>query len=510
MSGGGGSLRLVLGDQLTAGVSSLADLDPARDVVLMVEVASETSYVPHHKQKITFILSAMRHFAGELAAQGVKVDYVKLDDTDNTGSFSDEVARAIQRHRPSRLIVTEPGEYRVRQFMLDWQDAFGLPVEIRDDTRFFSSPAEFTQWAEGKKQLRMEFFYREMRRKTGLLMEGADPIGGQWNFDSENRKSLPKGSHLPTRLRFEPDAITQDVVRMVGERFTRHPGDLEPFGWPVTRADALSALDHFIDIALPSFGDVQDAMKQGESFLYHALISPMLNVGLLLPEEVCRRAEFAYHSGHAPLNAVEGFIRQILGWREYVRGLYWLKMPDYATGNALNAHRPLPAFYWTGDTSMNCLRQCVGDTMRNAYAHHIQRLMVLGNFALLAGINPAEVEEWFLAVYADAFEWVELPNVHGMALFADGGVMASKPYAASGAYIDRMSDYCSGCAYSPKEKLGAKACPFNYLYWDFLARNRPTLGGNQRLAMPYRTLATMPFEKREQIAKEAKDFLDGL
>jgi deoxyribodipyrimidine photolyase-related protein len=261
---------------------------------------------------------------------------------------------------------------------------------------------------------------------------------------------------------------------------------------------------------LPSFGDVQDAMKQGEGFLFHALISPMLNIGLLVPDEVCRKAEAAYHTGHAPLNAVEGFIRQILGWREYVRGLYWLKMPNYSEGNALNANRPLPAFYWSGATAMNCLKQCVGDTMRNAYAHHIQRLMVLGNFALLAGITPSEVEEWFLAVYADAFEWVELPNVHGMALFADGGIMASKPYAASGAYIDRMSDYCADCAFSPKEKLGPKACPFNYLYWDFLARNRPALSNNQRLAMPYRTLAAMSFEKRQQIAVEAKDFLDGL
>ena len=510
MTGSEGSLRLILGDQLTHSISSLNGIDPACDVVLMVEVATETTYVPHHMQKIAFILSAMRHFAEELTERGIRVDYVTLDHPDNTGSFSGEVERAIQRHRPTQLIVTEPGEYRVRQVLDDWQDAFGLPVHIREDTRFFSAPAEFARWAEGKKQLRMEFFYREMRRKTGLLMEGSDPIGGQWNFDSENRKSLPKGSILPERARFSPDAITREVLALVGERFTRHPGDLESFGWPVTRREAIEALDHFIDICLPSFGDVQDAMKQGESFLYHALLSPMLNVGLLLPDEVCRKAEVAYQQGHAQLNAVEGFIRQILGWREYVRGLYWLKMPDYAEGNVLNAHRPLPAFYWTGETPMNCLRQCVGDTMRNAYAHHIQRLMVLGNFALLAGISPAEVEEWFLAVYADAFEWVELPNVHGMALFADGGVMASKPYAASGAYIDRMSDYCGSCAYSPKEKLGPKACPFNYLYWDFLARNRPTLGGNQRLAMPYRTLATMPFEKREQIASEAKEFLDRL
>ena len=505
-----GRLRLILGDQLSHNISSLSDIDINHDVVLMVEVQTETNYVPHHKQKIVVVLSAMRHFAQELEERGIRVDYVKLDDADNTGSFSGEVERAIRRHQPQSLIVTEPSEYRVRQFMDDWHDAFGLPVAILEDTRFFSSPAEFSKWADGKKQLRMEFFYREMRRKTGLLMNGGEPVGEQWNFDSENRKALPKGLKLPKRLRSAPDTITRDVMALVGERFTRHPGELKLFEWPVTCADALLALDHFIEVCLPSFGDVQDAMKQDESFLFHALISPMLNIGLLLPDEVCRKAEAAYHNGHAPLNAVEGFIRQILGWREYVRGLYWLKMPSYEKSNALNANRPLPEFYWTGDTSMNCLKQCVGDTMQHAYAHHIQRLMVLGNFALLAGITPAEVEEWFLAVYADAFEWVELPNVHGMALFADGGIMASKPYAASGAYIDRMSDYCGHCAFSPKEKLGPKACPFNYLYWDFLARNRPVLEGNQRLAMPYRTLAAMPFEKRHQIAAEAKAFLEAL
>jgi len=504
------SLRLILGDQLSHTISSLNKIDIERDLVLMVEVATETTYVPHHKQKIVLVLSAMRHFAQELIERGIRVEYVRLDHVENTGSFSGEVERAIKKHKPERVIVTEPSEFRVRQFMDDWQDAFALPIHILEDTRFFSTPNEFAKWAEGKKQLRMEFFYREMRRKTGLLMKGNEPIGEQWNFDHDNRKALPKGLIVPTRRRFERDAITSDVIKMVGERFARHPGEITGFGWPVTRIDALAALDHFIDECLPSFGDVQDAMKQGESFLFHALISPMLNVGLLLPDEVCRKAEAAYHSGHAPLNAVEGFIRQILGWREYVRGLYWLKMPDYAEGNALHANRPLPAFYWTGDTSMNCLKQCVGDTMQNAYAHHIQRLMVLGNFALLAGINPREVEEWFLAVYADAFEWVELPNVHGMALFADGGVMASKPYAASGSYIDRMSDYCSDCTFSPKEKLGAKACPFNYLYWDFLARNRPVLSNNQRLAMPYRSLAVMSFEKRQQIASEAKEFLDSL
>jgi deoxyribodipyrimidine photolyase-related protein len=405
---------------------------------------------------------------------------------------------------PERVVVTEPGEWRVREMMREWG------TEILEDERFFATPARFARWADGRKQLRMEFFYREMRRASGLLMEGDEPTGGQWNFDHDNRKALPKDVKPPKRIRFEPDAITREVIAMVAQRFADHFGDLEPFGWAVTREGALEALDHFITACLPRFGDYQDAMKQGNGFLYHSVISPYLNVGLLTPREVCEQAEAAWKKGAAPLNAVEGFIRQILGWREYVRGLYWLKMPEYAETNFLNAKRPLPAFYWTGETAMNCMAQAIGDTKRTAYAHHIQRLMVTGNFALLAGIEPAQVEEWYLLGYADAFEWVELPNTHGMALFADGGIMASKPYAASGAYMDRMSDYCDGCTYDPDVKIGKNACPFNILYWDFLMRNEDALKGNPRMAMPYRTLAKMEPGRRAQIAAEAMAFLDGL
>jgi deoxyribodipyrimidine photolyase-related protein len=497
------TLRIVLGDQLTRGLSSLRDYQPG-DTVLMMEVAEEASYVSHHKQKLTLIFSAMRHFAGELRAQGLTVDYIRLDDPANTGSFTGEVQRAITRHRPSSIIVTEPGEWRVMEMMKGWG------AEIRNDDRFFASPASFAAWAHGRKQLRMEFFYRDMRRASRLLMEGDEPAGGQWNFDHDNRKSLPKHVDPPKRQRFAPDAITQEVMAMVAQRFASHFGDLEPFGWAVTRDDALEALDHFITACLPNFGDYQDAMKQDNVFLYHAVISPYLNIGLITPREICESAEAAWRSGRAPLNAVEGFIRQILGWREYVRGLYWLKMPGYAETNALDAHRPLPDFYWTGKTEMNCLAQAIGDTKRHAYAHHIQRLMVTGNFALLAGLSPREVEQWYLLVYADAFEWVELPNTHGMALFADGGIMASKPYAASGAYIDRMSDYCNHCRYKPDVKLGPKACPFNYLYWDFLLRNEQHLKSNPRMAMPYRTLAKMEPDRKAEIARQAKVFLDGL
>ena len=504
------TLRVVLGDHLTRDISSLADIDPSRDIVLMMEVMEEATYVPHHKQKIVFVLSAMRHFAEGLQSEGIAVDYVALDAPGNLGSFTDELVRAVERHRPERVVVTEPGEYRVLSMMRKWHDLLGVPIEIREDDRFFCSLSDFTRWAEGRTQLRMEFFYREMRRKTAVLMDGEAPAGGAWNFDQDNRKPLPRDARLPTRRRFEPDSVTQGVMQMVGDRFASHFGSLAAFGWAVTRPDALEALDHFITVCLPSFGDYQDAMKQGNAFLHHAVISPYLNVGLLTAREVCARAEKAWRTGAAPLNAVEGFIRQILGWREYVRGLYWLKMPGYAESNALHATRDLPGFYWTGETTMNCLAQVIGDTQRHAYAHHIQRLMVIGNFALLAGLAPRKVEAWYLLVYADAFEWVELPNTHGMALFADGGVMASKPYAASGAYIDRMSDYCTRCAYDPKRKTGEKACPFNYLYWDFLARNEERLKGNPRLAMPYRTLARMDAERRAAISADARRFLSTL
>ncbi|WP_349371090.1 cryptochrome/photolyase family protein [Salinarimonas sp.] len=504
------TLRLLLGDQLTRSIASLTDLDPDHDVVLMVEVWEEATYVRHHKQKIAFLFSAMRHFAEALRAEGISVDYVRLDDAENAGSFGAELARAVARHAPDRVVVTEPGEWRVLQMMRDWREELGPPVEIRDDNRFLATKAEFAAWAGAKKQLRMEFFYREMRRKTGFLMEGGEPVGGQWNFDAENRKALPKSLRVPPRRRFEPDAITREVLALVARRFGNHFGDLEPFGWAVTRADALEALRVFVDEALPTFGDYQDAMKTGEPFLFHAVLSPYLNAGLLTAEEVCRAAEREWREGRAPLNAVEGFVRQIIGWREYVRGLYWLKMPAYADTNALSATRPLPDFYWTGETEMNCLAQCVSDTRRHAYAHHIQRLMVLGNFALIAGLSPSQVEEWYLVVFADAYEWVELPNVHGMILYADGGVLASKPYAASGAYIDRMSDYCAACAYDPKVKEGARACPFNYLYWNFLMENEGRLAGNPRMGMPLRTLSKMSDARRAAIREDSARFLAGL
>jgi deoxyribodipyrimidine photolyase-related protein len=497
------TLRLVFGDQLSHDLSALSDYDPAHDSVLIIESAEECRAVPHHKQKIVLFLSAMRHFAAALRARGLTVDYVALDDAANTGSFTSELERALARLAPNRLVVTEPGEWRFQSMIDGWPARFGLPVDVRVDDRFFASKSRFRTWAQGRRTWRMEHFYREMRREHGILMDGASPAGGEWNFDAENRKRMPAGLTAPHRLRFAPDETTRTVMMMVAERFKDHFGRLDDFGWPVTRAQALEALRDFTDRALPSFGDYQDAMKAGAPFLFHSLLAPALNIGLLSPREVCAAAEAAWREGRAAINAVEGFIRQVLGWREYVRGVYWTLMPAYADSNALEAHIRLPEFYWTGETQMRCLREAVTSTRDHAYSHHIQRLMVTGNFALLAGVAPREIERWYLAVYADALEWVEMPNTLGMAVFADGGKMASKPYAASGAYINRMSDFCGACFYNVAEKTGPRACPFNILYWAFLIRNERRLGANPRMAMPYRTLSGWSTERKRDTLAEA-------
>jgi deoxyribodipyrimidine photolyase-related protein len=498
-------LILILGDQLTPNLSSLRAADPRDSVVLMAEVRAEASYVRHHKKKIAFVFSAMRHFAEELRSAGWTVDYVRFDDPDNSGSLGGEVARASARHGAGEVVLTEPGEWRLMRDMLAWPSTTLLP-----DDRFIVEPGAFERWAEGRRALRMEYFYREMRLKTGLLMDGGKPCGGRWNFDKENRKPASFDLLTPEPLRFAPDVTTLDVLALTRQHFPGHFGDLEPFWFAVTRADAERAFAHFLRSALPAFGDFQDAMLRGAKFLYHGVISLYLNCGLLDPLAVCRAVEAEYRAGRAPLNAAEGFIRQVIGWREYVRGVYWLNMPDYADSNVLGATRLLPQFYWTAETDMACLHACITQTREEAYAHHIQRLMVTGAFALMAGVDPREIHEWYLSVYADAYEWVELPNTLGLSQYADGGLLASKPYAASGAYIDRMSDYCGACAYDVGAKAGERACPFNRLYWDFIARHRERFVRNPRMTQVVRAYDRFSDARKREIAADAARLVDSL
>ena len=505
------TLRFILGDQLSRDISSLQGVDKAHDVILMAEVREEATYVRHHKRKIAFLFSAMRHFADGLRREGFAVRYHRYGEPGGPASFTEALTRAVAEFEPGQVRVTEPGEWRVLAAMRGWADALPCRVDILPDDRFFCTRDAFVDWAGLQRSgLRMEFFYREMRKQTGLLMSGGLPEGGAWNFDKQNRAALPKRLPIPQRPSFPPDETTEAVLGLVAAEFADHFGDLANFAYPVTRADALNYLDWFIETALPSFGTYQDALKQGEPLLFHSHLSALVNCGLLTPREVCRRAESAFHEGGAPINAVEGFVRQILGWREYIRGVYWLKMPDYGGSNQLGATRKLPPFFWTGETDMNCLAQSFKETRRNAYNHHIQRLMVIGNFCLIAGLDPREVQEWYLIVYHDAYEWVEMPNVVGMILFTDGGLMASKPYAASGAYIDRMSDYCGKCRFDVRQKTGPDACPYNYLYWDFLARHRSKFGANKRMEMMYVTLDRMDEGRQAEIAHDARVFLDGL
>ncbi|MGM0953969.1 MAG: cryptochrome/photolyase family protein [Pseudomonadota bacterium] len=502
------NLVLVLGDQLSPTLSALEGANKTSDLIVMAEVAEEAGYTNHHKKKLVLLFSAMRHFADQLREDGWQVHYQAYHPDNPHQSLETVIANQLGSGRFDRLITTECGEWRLHEKICQWQQRLRVPVDIRPDTRFIASKQEFADWAKGRKQLRMEFFYREMRRKTGLLMtpEG-EPEGGQWNFDADNRKKWTGKPPAPAPFRVEPDKITREVITLVNGCFPDHFGTTDDFHFAVTAEDAHSALEYFIDFALPCFGDYQDAMSDTEDWLFHSILSPYINCGLLDPLDVCEAAAQAWIAGRAPLNAVEGFIRQILGWREFVRGIYWLNMPEYARENRLGNSRALPWFYWTGDTKMRCMHKAIDATRRNAYAHHIQRLMVTGNFALLAGIKPEEICDWYLAVYADAYDWVELPNVLGMVMHADGGYLGSKPYAASGKYIQRMSDHCKNCHYRVQDATGEKACPFNALYWHFIDRHRADFARNPRMGMMYRNWDKQKPERRQALLERAEHLL---
>ncbi|NMH58415.1 cryptochrome/photolyase family protein [Alteromonas ponticola] len=505
------TLRLILGDQLDATLPIVKDAVKTKDVFLLAEVKEEATYVKHHKKKIALLFSAMRHFAQQLKQDGYTVVYRKYSDPNNQGSLLNEVARLCEKQKFDSVEVTEPGEFRLLKSMQQWQHQLKLPATLLPDPRFFCSTEAFNQWASDKEILRMEYFYRQMRVDHQVLIEQDNkPIGGKWNYDKQNREALPDSVEIPQKVTFEPDEITRQVIELVKAEFGDHFGEIDNFDLAVTREQALKVLQHFVEVRLKDFGQYQDAMKHGQPWLFHSHISFYINCGLLRPKEVVQAAEQAYHSGEVPLNSAEGFIRQILGWREFIRGFYWHFMPNLKLDNFFKASRDLPAFFWNGETKMNCLRQCINDTRENAYAHHIQRLMVLGNFCLLTEIAPEQVQEWYLLVYADAYEWVELPNVNAMILFADGGKLASKPYIASGNYINKMSDYCKHCKYKVSVKTGETACPFNYLYWRFVAKHQTILSDNPRMNMVMNALSRMSTEKLEAAQSSATRFLSML
>jgi deoxyribodipyrimidine photolyase-related protein len=499
---------LILGDQLSWRHPVLSAVDPSEVVVILAEVAEEATYVKHNRHKIALIFSAMRHFAQALEARGFTVQYYRLKDGLPTLLAACE--RACEVWSLSALHICEPGEFRLSEQVVGWDQSLGIPVTVHDDTRFLSSRADFAHWAKGRKQLRMEYFYREMRKRYRLLMEGDQPEGGKWNYDADNRQGWRGQTDIPERPFPALDSLTRAVIAEVATAFPDNPGDLSMFRWAVTAEQAEQELEWFCEHALPYFGQYQDAMAEASPWLFHGLISMYLNCGLLEPLPVCERVESAYRRGDCSLAAAEGFIRQVLGWREYVRGLYWLQMPDYRQRNALNATRPLPDWFWSGETQMRCLAKALKQSLDFGYAHHIQRLMVIGNFALLAGLDVEAVCDWYLAVYLDAFEWVELPNTLGMALFADGGIMASKPYAASGKYIQKQGDHCKACPYDPKTVTGERACPYNSLYWHFIDRHAEVLSQNPRMGLIMGGWKKRPASDREAVIEWGEQTLGRL
>lgn len=500
---GAHTLRLILGDQLNPGHTWFRTVDPQVVHVLM-EVRQETDYVLHHAQKIIAIFAAMRDFARQLRDAGHRVRYVALDDPSNRQSITENLAALAQHYAARRVEWQAPDEWRLDQQLRSWAAGQPFAAEEVDSEHFLTARHEMAELFAGRKQWLMEHFYRHMRRRFGLLMDAqGKPEGGQWNFDHDNRKPWPGTPAEPVDAR--PVHDHRELWAMLGRCGVGSFGEAQAgaMRWPVNRAEALACLEHFIQAALPHFGDFEDAMSSTSPRLFHSLLSFALNVKMLHPLEVVQRAEAAYRQGQAPLAAVEGFVRQIVGWREYVRGIYWAHMPGYDERNSLGHHLPLPGWFWSGKTQMRCLQHAIGQSLRSAHAHHIQRLMVIGNFALLAGLDPQALHRWYLGVYIDAFEWVELPNTLGMSQWADGGIIATKPYVSSAAYIRCMSDYCQGCRYDHKQRLGEGACPFNALYWDFFARHEQHLGGNHRLGMVYRQLNKMPSPEREALQAQA-------
>lgn len=492
----------VLGDQLWAEQAALQSCAQKQQhtPVILIESLHHVQERPYHRQKLVLVWSAMRHFAQELQFSGWQVTYEIADD------FATPLKAWIEVNQITELRVMVPNDRPFAHLIQSL--ALGCKITLVPNNHFLWSQEDFQHWASHRKRLLMEDFYREGRRRFGILMQQDQPVGGNWNFDKENRQP-PKGKlNTPPTLWFEPDEITQEVIAFCADAKLRVStyGEVEPFRWAVTRSQALQVLDHFLKERLSMFGPYQDAMVTGEETMWHSMLSPYLNLGLLQPLEVIQAAERAYENNHLKLSSVEGFIRQVLGWREYMHGVYHHMDADYAQRNWFNHTQPLPEFYWTAQTDMNCLHQVLTQVQQTAYAHHIQRLMVLNNFALIAGVSPQELENWFHAVFIDAYDWVMQTNVIGMGQFADGGVLASKPYAASANYINKMSDYCGNCAYNYRDRISEKACPFNFFYWDFLFRRRDQLTSQGRMSFILANLDRIPAEEMQKISKAAEDW----
>lgn len=512
-----GNLVMILGDQLSFEISSLENFDKKTDQILMCEVYDEASYVKHHQKKLILIFSAMRSFAKNLQQKNYQVNYLKLDDKKNTQSFSGELIRICDQLKPKKIIITQPSEYRVLMMFDQLKTKYQLDIEIRSDHRFIASTSEFANFVKNKKQLLMENFYRNMRKKTGLLMEKNNgkpttkPLNGKWNFDHENRQAMPSMVKIKPLIKFTHDQILLEVIELVKNKFNKNFGNTDNFIYAINHHQAQIQFQDFIDHRLVNFGKYQDAMRDDLEFGFHSIISAYLNIGLLDPLDCCKKVEEAYHQGKCDIASAEGFIRQIIGWREYIRGIYWYFMPKYRELNYFNAKKDLPEFYWQSNkTQMNCLKNVIAQTHDNGYSHHIQRLMITGNFALLSAIDPKQINDWYLAVYVDAFEWVELPNTSGMAIYADGGIVASKPYCASANYINKMSNFCKNCDYDHKKTIGKNACPFNFLYWNFLITNQELLKKNPRLFYPYNNLAKKSKDDIKQIQSQSQEFLAGI
>ena len=500
----GQRLNLILGDQLNHDSLLWQDVDRDNDLFWMAEVSDESTLTSSSKQRTALFLSAMRHFAEGVRADNYKLEYITIEK--GFSSLTSALSHTLSRQGFNAVRCVLPGDVTILTNLKQCCEKHHLNVDWLADNHFIAHPGEFSQWMQQRRQPRMEHWYRHLRQDRHILMQDQKPIGGQWNFDKDNRKAFGKDGpgDLPDDLRFKPDAITMEVMHAIEDHLPTLPGKLDTFNWPVTREQALLQLDAFISHRLPHFGDYQDAMWTEQPFLYHARIASSLNLKLLHPLEVIEAAELAYHTGHAPLNAVEGFIRQILGWREYIRGLYWFYRDDWLTFNALAAQRQLPAFYWDAQTEMHCMQQAISQVLNYGYGHHIQRLMVTGLFSLLWGVRPQAIHQWYLGMYVDAVAWVEIPNTIGMSQYADGGIVGSKPYIASGAYINRMSNYCQHCQFNPKLATGDKACPFTTLYWHFVDEHQTLLAANPRLGMQVKNWHNKSDAEQQQIRLQAQ------